>query len=123
MDRVVFVRGLRLAAEIGVWKHERGRTQPIVVDLALAVRDAAPPRGLGDIVRYDLVVERVQALVADGHMDLAETLADAIADLCLGFDRVVGARVRVAKLTATPAAAAVGVEVARGAAPPGIPGL
>lgn len=122
MDRIVFVRGLRLAAEIGVWKHERGRTQPIVVDLALAVRDTAPPRGLGDIVRYDLVVERVQALVAQGHMDLVETLADRIADLCLGFEQVVGARVRVAKLSAIPDAEAVGVEVARGAAPVAIPG-
>jgi dihydroneopterin aldolase len=123
MDRIVFVRGLRLAAEIGVWKHERGRTQPIVVDLALAVSDTVPPRGLGDIVRYDLVVERVQALVAEGHMDLVETLADRIADLCLGFDRVIGARVRVAKLAAMPDADAVGVEVARGTVPPAMPGL
>ena len=29
----VFVRGLKVDAHIGVYKHEKGRTQPLVIDV------------------------------------------------------------------------------------------
>ena len=36
----VFVEGLTLDAEIGLYDHERGRTQPLSVDIELALTPA-----------------------------------------------------------------------------------
>jgi len=47
----VFVRGLALEAEIGVYPHELGRRQPLIVDVELDVA-AAGWRHLGDTVNY-----------------------------------------------------------------------
>jgi hypothetical protein len=36
----VFVRGLKVEAEVGVYSHERGKTQPLVIDVELDVAAA-----------------------------------------------------------------------------------
>ena len=59
------------------------------------------------------VVERVKTLVASGHVNLVETLAERIADLCLGDRRVQEAWVRLEKLHAIAEAGGVGCEVTK----------
>jgi dihydroneopterin aldolase len=105
----VFVRGLRLDAEIGVWAQERGRRQPVVIDIELTVDPAEPvPARLGDLVRYDRAAAYAREAVAAGHIDTVEQLAADIAALCLADGRVVEAVVRVEKPDALPDAAGVG---------------
>lgn len=106
----VFVRGLELRAEIGVHAHERGRTQPLVVDVALELA----PRyvaGIADTVNYETIAERARALAASGHVDLVETFAERLALACLESPRVLNVRVRVKKPEAIEGAAAAGVEI------------
>jgi dihydroneopterin aldolase len=38
----VFVTGVRVQAEIGVYRHEIGRVQPLIVDVELDVPPTAP---------------------------------------------------------------------------------
>ncbi len=115
--RHVFVRDLLLDAHIGVYTHEHGRTQPIRVNVDLTVSEAAHGDKHANVVCYEEVVNNIKALVASGHLNLVETLAERVAASCLQDDRVVVARVRIEKLAAIPEAGSVGVEIERAKAP------
>lgn len=103
--------GLRVEAEVGVYDHEYGRRQPLVIDVELDV--AAPScEHIADTVNYETVAARARALAAAGHLKLIETFAERLARACFEDSRVTRARVRVEKPEAlAPAAAAAGVEV------------
>lgn len=111
--RHVFVRDLMLDAHIGVYTHEHGRTQPIRVNVDLTVSEAAHGDKHANVVCYEEVVNNIKALVASGHLNLVETLAERVAGSCLTDERVLVARVRIEKLAAIPEAGSVGVEIER----------
>ncbi|HAC56860.1 dihydroneopterin aldolase [Parvibaculum sp.] len=111
--RHVFVRDLLLDAHIGVYKHEKGGTQPIRVNVDLTVAEAVHGDSLDNVVCYKSVVDRIKEIVAEGHLNLVETLAERIAGSCLEDERVRVARVRVEKLAAIAEAVSVGVEIER----------
>ena len=106
----VFVEGLALEAEIGLYAHERGRTQPLSVDVELALTPA-PAHGIHGTVNYETLAEKVRALCASGHIELVETFAERLAQACLDHPRAVSVRVRVRKLLAIAGADAAGVEL------------
>lgn len=107
----VFVRGLKVDAQIGVYDHEHGRLQPLVVDVELDVAASHCER-LGDTVNYETIGEAARTIVAEGHIDLVETFAERLAQACFADPRVMRARVRVEKpLALAPHAAAAGVEI------------
>ncbi|MEN6543007.1 dihydroneopterin aldolase [Parvibaculum sp.] len=111
--RHVFVRDLMLDAHIGVYTHEHGRTQPIRVNVDLTVSEAAHGDKHANVVCYEEVVNNIKAMVASGHLNLVETLAERVAASCLEDGRVLVARVRIEKLAAIPEAGSVGVEIER----------
>lgn len=106
----VFVRGLKVQAFIGVYAHEKGRTQPLIVDAELALHDA-PVETLADTVDYERVAEAARAIAAAGHVELVEDYAERLARVCLQDPRVTAVRVRVDKPEALPGAEAAGCEV------------
>ena len=111
--RHVFVRDLLLDAHIGVYKHEKGGTQPVRVNIDLTVAEAVHGDSLDNVVCYATVVDRIKSIVAEGHLNLVESLAERIPGSCLEDERVRVARVRVEKLAAISEAASVGVEIER----------
>ena len=114
--RHVFVRDLELSAVIGVHLHEKKAPQRIRINIDLAVLEegGAPLQDqLDQVVCYEEVVSGVRQLIARGHVNLVETLAERIAELCLDDRRVQVARVRVEKLDVLPDCASVGVEIER----------
>jgi dihydroneopterin aldolase len=113
--RHVFVRDLVLDCAIGVHAHEKGRTQRvrINVDLGVSERDISLNDRLENVVCYENVVKRIRAIVADGHINLVETLAERIAGMCLQDPQCRSARVRIEKLDVFDDAASVGVEIER----------
>jgi len=111
--RHVFVRDLLLDAHIGAFRHEQGAAQPIRVNVDLTVSEAAHGDDLVNVVCYATVVDRIKVIVAEGHLNLVETLAERIAAACLSDDRVGVALVRVEKLAVIPEASSVGVEIER----------
>ena len=107
----VFVRGLKVEAWIGVYDHEHGRQQPLVIDVELDIA-ASHCEQLGDTVNYETILQAAQAIAAEGHIDLVETFAERLAQACFADSRVTRARVRVEKpLALAPHAAAAGVEI------------
>lgn len=113
--RHVFVRDLRLMALIGVYEIEKITPQPIVVNIDLSVAEGSQPTDddLKHVVSYEIIVKKVEAILAQGHINLVETLAERIAEACLSDTRVEAARVRVEKPEVIPNAASVGVEIER----------
>ena len=106
----VFVRGLTVEAGIGVYDHEHGRLQTLVIDVTLDLEPHAVER-LGDTVNYEAVAEAARAIAADGHVGLVETFADRLARACLKDSVVRRARVRIEKPGALAGADAPGCEV------------
>ncbi len=107
----VFVRGLKVEAEVGVYHYEYGQTQPLVIDVELDVA-AAGARRLDDTLNYETIRNDARALAASGHIELVEVFAERLAEMCLADPRVTRARVRVEKpLALAPDAAAAGVEI------------
>jgi dihydroneopterin aldolase len=106
----VFVRALRVDTYIGVHAHEKGRTQPLFVDVDLELGDRRIS-GIADTVNYETVVVQARAIAAEGHVDLVEQYAERLALACLEDARVLSARVRVEKPEALGGAEAAGCEV------------
>jgi 7,8-dihydroneopterin aldolase/epimerase/oxygenase len=107
----VFVTGLKVQAEIGVYKHEIGRKQPLVVDVELDVPTAGLDR-LSDTLNYETILTAAREIAGAGHIELVETFAERLAQACLADPRVTRARVRVEKpLALAPDAVAAGVEI------------
>ena len=107
----VFVRGLRIEAEVGVYAHERGRTQPLIVDVELDVTTGHAEH-LAQTVNYETIANDARALAAEGQIELVETFAERLAERCLVDPRVTRARGRVeTPLALAPQAEAAGVEI------------
>jgi len=113
--RHVFVRDLTVQAQIGIHPHERDTHQPIIVNVNAAVRELADttPEALDDVVCYENLTRQICDIVAQGHVDLVETLAETIADNLLADRRIQRLRLRIEKPQAIADAASVGVEIER----------
>jgi len=107
----VFVTGLKVQAEIGVYRHEIGRVQPLVIDVELDVPSAGAQR-LSETLNYETILAAAREIADGGHIELVETFAERLAQACLADPRVTRARVRVEKpLALAPDAVAAGVEL------------
>ena len=111
----VIIRNLVLPARVGIYRHEQSAEQQVRINIELTTEESAQPLNdeIRNVVSYEEVVLSVKEVLAQGHINLVETLAEAIADLCLSDIRVAGARVGIEKLHAIPEAESVGVEIVR----------
>jgi len=120
--RHVFLRDMVLQASIGVHPPEHEATQRVRINVDLGVEDdgarALSRTGVGRdeltrVVDYEQIANSVRRIVGAGHVRLAETLAERIAETCLMDPRVRLARIRVEKLDVFPDSASAGVEIER----------
>ncbi|MDE2445360.1 MAG: dihydroneopterin aldolase [Alphaproteobacteria bacterium] len=113
--RHVFVRDLEIMALIGIYDHEKVNPQRIVVNIDLSVQEADGPISdeISHVVSYEIIAKKVETIVAEGHVNLVETLAERFAEACLRDKRVAAARVRIEKPDIIPNARSVGVEIER----------
>jgi len=112
--RHVFIRNLEVLAHIGIHGHEHGKLQPVRINVDLAVEDTAILEDkLEKVVDYEAITTKIRNIVASGHINLAETLAERIAAASFEDGRVKAARIRVEKLHALPGAESAGVEIER----------
>lgn len=99
MSDELSVTGIECFAHHGVFDFERREGQVFLVDLVLGVdtRPAAASDDLVDTVNYGTLVADVKAAVERDPVDLIETVAQRIADVCLLDTRVEWARVTLHK--------------------------
>lgn len=109
----LFVRNLVVQARIGLYEHEYGRTQPLVLEVELQVAPTGFEQ-VGDVINYENVGHWAREVAASGHIELLETFAERVAIACMRDARVLAARVRVDKPEAlAPAIAGVEIHLSR----------
>lgn len=113
-DRIL-INDLVVDTRIGVHAHEYDAPQRVRINVALDVTTNPAPLSddLSHVISYEGIIGSIKALVVDGHINLVETLAERIAQICLKSPLALRARVRVEKLDIEPDAAGVGVEIER----------
>ena len=99
MSDELAVTGIECFAHHGVFDFERREGQVFVVDLVLGIDTgpAAASDDLADTVDYGTLVAEVKAAVERDPVDLIETVAQRITDVCLLDTRVEWARVTLHK--------------------------
>ena len=97
-DRIT-VRGLRAHGHHGVYPEERKAGQTFVVDvvLELDLAPAARSDDVADTVHYGELAKDVVAVVEGDPVQLIETLAGRVAEVCLSRDPVRRVEVTVHK--------------------------
>lgn len=112
--RRLFLRDYAVHIHIGVHDFEQGAPQRVLINVDLYVPLAqSTPQGdrIDEVVDYDFIRRAVQDRVAQGHIQLQETLADDLLARMLQHPGVRAARVSTAKPDVYPDCDAVGVEV------------
>jgi 7,8-dihydroneopterin aldolase/epimerase/oxygenase len=119
--RRLFLRGLTVQAHIGIHDFELKTSQRLIIDVDLYVSfEGTHPHDdrIDEVVDYDFVRAVVHGRIAQGHINLQETLCDDILTRLLEHTGVMAARVSTRKPDVYPDCDAVGVEVFR--AKPGV---
>jgi len=110
------LKGLRVDCIVGIYEHERQKTQSILVDVELDYDFAAAARSdaIRDAVDYDQVAAAIADLAARRGFRLIETMAEETAAMLLvRLPDVRTVRVEIRKPDAVPAALCSFVRVER----------
>lgn len=88
-DRLA-LRGIRAVGHHGVFEHERREGQEFVVDAVLGVdtREAGRDDDLSRTVDYGRLSQQLVHVIVGDRVDLIETLAQRLADVCLAHPLV-----------------------------------
>lgn len=95
----ITLTGLRVRGHHGVYDFERRDGQDFIVDatLDLDLTRAIASDDVADTVHYGELASRLAAVVAGEPVNLLETLAARLLDVCLEDKRVAGATITVHK--------------------------
>ena len=112
----IFLREIKLEAKVGIYRRERVTSQPIELDLDIALpSDAVFQTGkVADTIDYAVVVGRLREELAERRFGLVEELAEFIARLLVAEFHSPWVRVSVAKLGILKGVKHVGVTIERG---------
>jgi dihydroneopterin aldolase len=96
---LIRLAGLTVRGHHGVFEFERRDGQDFIVDveLELDTRPAAASDDLADTVHYGELAESLAAVIGGEPVNLLETLAGRLAEVCLADARVAAATVTVHK--------------------------
>ena len=113
---MVYIKGLKTDAVIGVYDWEREIRQTLVLDLELASdnRAAAATDGIAEAVDYDAISKRILAYVQASEFELIETLAERVAEIILTEFNIPWLCLKLGKPGAVAEADDVGVIIERG---------
>ncbi|MGE6244884.1 dihydroneopterin aldolase [Psychrobacter proteolyticus] len=112
---VVFIKGLKVEAVIGVFDWERAITQPLLIDIALEtdISRAAVSDDVSDALSYKEVCDDVSEWCKQIQAKLLEHLAGQISDKIFAKYHCQKITLSIAKPTAITQADAVGVQITR----------
>jgi dihydroneopterin aldolase len=112
--RRLFLRNYEVLINIGVYEFEKKGEQRLLinVDLYIPLAVSTPSKDqLEEVVDYDFIRDTIAKRMAQGHVQLQETLCDDIVIAMLEHPRVRAARVSTMKPDVYPDCEGVGVEV------------
>ena len=114
--RRLFLRNYELHINIGVHEFEKKGEQRVLinVDLFIPLTLSTPQNDqLQEVVDYDFIRSTIAKRMAQGHIQLQETLCDDVLNALLAHPKVRAVRVATEKPDVYPDCESVGVEVFR----------
>ncbi|HUF86353.1 MAG TPA: dihydroneopterin aldolase [Thermohalobaculum sp.] len=113
-DRI-FLRGYVREVEIGAYPEERGIAQRLRFDIVLEVtrNTAHLDDRAGRVINYDDLIEAIDTAAAGPRVNLLESFAERLAQLCLIDPRARRVHLRLEKLDRLPGGATLGCEITR----------
>ena len=112
---LIFLNDFMLEANIGVYKNEKEKTQPLRINVVAKVKN---PKKINDsnlqsVVCYNQISKKIKKIIKSGHTILLEKLAEKIFQECFRNKRIETMKIRLEKLDAIQGAASAGIEVER----------
>ena len=118
--RRLFLRNYEVMSNIGVHDFEKKGEQRVLfnVELFIPLAQSTPTHDqLSEVVDYDFIRDTIETRVAQGHVQLQETLCDDLARTLLAHPKVKAVQISTQKPDVYPDCEAVGVEVLQIKAP------
>lgn len=112
---VVFIKGLKVDAVIGVYEWEQKITQPLIYDIEMygSQQQASQTDNINDALNYKTVCERIAEVSLANKVALLERLAELVAQVILSEFATQKVSVTIHKPTAIKEADSVGVRITR----------
>lgn len=112
---LIFLNDFMIDANIGVYKHEKIKSQPLRINIIAKVRN---PKKINDdklysVVCYNQISKKIKKIIKSGHTILLEKLAEKIFQECFKNKRIQTMKIRLEKLDAIQEAESAGIEVER----------
>lgn len=112
---LIFLNDFTLQANVGVYRHEKEKTQPIKINVIAKVRN---PKRINDnnlqsVVCYNQISKKIKKIIKSGHTILLEKLAEKIFQECFKNKRIETMKIRLEKPEAIEGAVGAGIEVER----------
>ena len=112
---LIFLNDFMIDANIGVYKHEKIKSQPLRINIIAKVKN---PKKINDdklysVVCYNQISKKIKKIVKSGHTILLEKLAEKIFQECFKNKRIQTMKIRLEKLDAIEEAESAGIEVER----------
>ena len=112
---LIFLNDFMIDANIGVYKHEKIKSQPLRINIIAKVKN---PQKINDdklysVVCYNQISKKIKKIIKSGHTILLEKLAEKIFQECFKNKRIQTMKIRLEKLDAIQEAESAGIEVER----------
>ena len=112
---LIFLNDFMIEANIGVYKHEKQKSQPLRINIIAKVKN---PKKINDdklysVVCYNQISKKIKNIIKTGHTILLEKLAEKIFQECFKNKRIQTMKIRLEKLDAIQEAESAGIEVER----------
>ena len=112
---LIFLNDFTIDANIGVYKHEKIKSQPLRINIIAKVKN---PKKINDdklhsVVCYNQISKKIKKIIKSGHTILLEKLAEKIFQECFKNKRIQTMKIRLEKLDAIEEAESAGIEVER----------
>ena len=112
---LIFLNDFMIEANIGVYKHEKIKSQPLRINIIAKVKN---PKKINDdklysVVCYNQISKKIKKIIKSGHTILLEKLAEKIFQECFKNKRIQTMKIRLEKLDAIQEAESAGIEVER----------
>ena len=112
---LIFLNDFMIDANIGVYKHEKIKSQPLRINIIAKVKN---PKKINDdklysVVCYNQISKKIKKIIKSGHTILLEKLAEKIFQECFKNKRIQTMKIRLEKLDAIQEAESAGIEVER----------
>lgn len=111
----IFIKGLALEMFIGVFDSEKSQKQRVIVDLEVSVLPTTNWRSddIKNVLSYAEIIEKIESLAQSGHINLVETFAERIVEICFTYSQVIDVSVSVQKPDVMEQGCSVGASIQR----------